>query len=159
MGEVLRRLLGERWLLLQPLPSPGRQCVQCENTFHSVYFHKVGTPQDQDELVFRNDNEPNRYHFAGATEDGRYVVLNTSTGTDGNALHVMDREADNPAWLPLVEGFKHHSSLVEHVEGKLYVLTDIGAPRYRLVAADPPRPRTNPCGKTCSQNRTTCWSR
>ena len=145
-GEVLEwvKFSGASWVndgfYYSRYPAPEGSALSAENTFHSVYFHKVGTPQDQDELVFRNDNEPNRYHFAGATEDGRYVVLNTSTGTDGNALHVMDREADSPAWLPLVEGFKHHSSLVEHVEGKLYVLTDIGAPRYRLVAADPASP-------------------
>ena len=164
-GEVLEwvKFSGASWVndgfYYSRYPAPEGSAFSAENTFHSVYFHKVGTPQDQDELVFRNDNEPNRYHFAGATEDGRYVVLNTSTGTDGNALHVMDREADNAAWLPLVEGFKHHSSLVEHVEGKLYVLTDIGAPRYRLVAADPASPSTSPCGRTCSQSRTTCWSR
>ena len=90
--------------------------------------------------MFRNDDEPNRYHFCGTTEDGEYVVLNTSTGTDGNSLHVKSLKSDGADWMPLVEGFTHHSSLVEHVNGALYMLTDIGAPRYRLVAADPADP-------------------
>ena len=121
-------------------PAPEGSAYSAENTFHSVYFHKVGTPQAQDELVFRNDDEPNRYHFCGTTEDGQYVVLNTSTGTDGNSLHVKSLKGGGTDWMPLVEGFTHHSSLVEHVNGALYMLTDIDAPRYRLVATDPSDP-------------------
>ena len=47
---------------------------------------KSARHNQEDYFVFRNDNEPNRYHFAGTTEDGKYVVLNTSTGTDGNSF-------------------------------------------------------------------------
>ena len=145
-GEVLEwvKFSGAAWVeggfYYSRYPAPEGSAYSAENTFHSVYFHKVGTPQSEDELVFRNDNEPNRYHFCGTTEDGQYVVLNTSTGTDGNSLHVKSLKGDGTDWMPLVEGFTHHSSLVEHVNGALYVLTDIDAPRYRLVAADPSDP-------------------
>ena len=144
-GEVLEwvKFSGASWVdggfYYSRYPAPEGSAYSAENTFHSVYFHKVGTPQSEDVLVFRNDDEPNRYHFAGATEDGKYVVLNTSTGTDGNSLHVMSLEEDAD-WKPIVDGFQHHSSMVEHVNGKLYILTDIDAPRYRLVAADPTDP-------------------
>ena len=145
-GEVLEwvKFSGASWVgdgfYYSRYPAPEGSALSAENTFHSVYFHRVGTPQSEDELVFRNDNEPNRYHFAGATEDGQYVVLNTSTGTDGNSLHVKSLKQPDGDWAPIVDGFVHHSSLVEHVGGKLYVLTDIDAPRYRLVAADPSDP-------------------
>ena len=145
-GEVLEwvKFSGAAWVeggfYYSRYPAPEGSAYSAENTFHSVYFHKVGTPQSEDELVFRNDDEPNRYHFCGTTEDGQYVVLNTSTGTDGNSLHVKSLKEDGADWMPLVEGFTHHSSLVEHVKGTLYVLTDIDAPRYRLVAADPRDP-------------------
>ena len=68
------------------------------------------------------------------------MVLNTSTGTDGNSLHVKPLNQDGAEWAPIVDGFTHHSSVVEHVNGKLYMLTDIDAPRYRLVAVDPADP-------------------
>ena len=102
-----------------------------------VYFHKVGTPSRKMNWSFGNDDEPNRYHFAGATEDGKYVVLNTSTGTDGSSLacHVAEEDGDWNAHCRRLHA--DHSSMVEHVNGKLYMLTDIDAPRYRLVAADP----------------------
>ena len=123
-----------------------------------MYFHKVGTPQSEDELVFRNDNEPNRYHFAGTTEDGKYVVLNTSTGTDGNSLHVKPLNQDGAAWAPIVDGFTHHS-VVEHVNGKLYMLTDIDAPRYRLVAVDPADPSNMALWSDVLPESEDLWSR
>ena len=145
-GEVLEwvKFSGASWVdggfYYSRYPAPEGSAYSAENTFHSVYFHKVGTPQSEDELVFRNNNEPNRYHFAGTTEDGKYVVLNTSTGTDGNSLHVKQLNQEGAEWAPIVDGFTHHSSVVEHVHGKLYMLTDIDAPRYRLVAVDPEDP-------------------
>ena len=132
---------------------PLKAAHSVQRTPSTAYFHKVGTPQDQDELVFRNDNEPNRYHFAGATEDGRYVVFNTSTGTDGNALHVMARRTTLPG-----PGGRLQAPPVPRARGRSCMSRMTGAPRYRLVAADPASPSPNR-GKTCSQNRTTCWSR
>ncbi len=145
-GEVLEwvKFSGASWIdggfYYSRYPAPEGSAFSAENTYHSVYFHEVGRPQSEDRLVFRNDDEPNRYHFAGATEDGKYVVLSTSTGTDGNSLHVKSLEEDGAQWKPIVTGFKHNSSMVDHVDGGLYVLTDIGAPRYRLIAADPADP-------------------
>lgn len=116
-------------------PEPQGSALSQENTFHSVYYHRLGTPQSADELVFRNDQEPNRYHFVSVTEDKKFLILNTSTGTDGNSLHFKDADKPQSPWLPLVEGFDTHSSVVTHQGGFLYVLTDIDAPRYRLVKA------------------------
>lgn len=145
-GELLQDLLkwvkfsGASWVgdgfYYSRYPAPDGSEFSSENTFHSVYFHKVGTDQEADELIFRNDSEPNRYHFAYATEDNRYLVLNTSTGTDGNSLHIRDLEAGGD-WINVVNGFDTRSSIVDHVDGRLMILTDIDAPKYRLVGADP----------------------
>ena len=94
---------------------------------------KLGPPQSQDRLVYRNDNEPNRYHFAYTTEDRRYLILNTSTGTDGNSLDYLDLQAPDAQWESLVSGFDTRCSVVDHHEGRLLVLTDDNAPTYRLV--------------------------
>lgn len=118
-------------------PEPEGSAFSSENIFHSVYFHKLGTLQSEDELIYRDDNEPNRYHFAYATEDNKFLILNISTGTDGNSLLVKDLEQEDSEWRVLVGGFNDHSSVVEHIDGKIIFLTDIDAPKYRLVAADP----------------------
>ena len=116
-------------------PEPEGSALSQENTFHSVYYHRLGTPQSADELVFRNDKEPNRYHFVSVTEDQKYLILNTSTGTDGNSLHFKEANQPRSPWRPIVEGFDTHSSVVAHLDGNFLLLTDIEAPRYRLVQA------------------------
>lgn len=146
-GEVLKwvKFSGAAWVdggfYYSRYPAPEGSAFSAENTFHSVYFHRVGTPQAEDVLVFRNEDEPNRYHFVNTTEDGQFAILNTSTGTDGNSLHVLSPAGGDSNWKPVVEGFESHQSIVEHVLGRLYMLTDINAPRYRLVAVDPSAPK------------------
>lgn len=143
VGDILDwvKFSGASWLghgfFYSRYPEPDGSEFSSENTFHSVYYHKVGTPQSEDKLIFRNDDEPNRYHFVSVTEDEKFIILNTSTGTDGNSLHVKAAEDLDGEWMELVGGFAHRSNIVGHYNGKLYFRTDIDAPRYRLVAVDP----------------------
>ena len=138
-GDVLKwvKFSGSSWVgngfYYSRYPAPDGSALSAENTFHSVYYHEVGTPQSQDRLVYRNDKEPNRYHFAYTTEDRRYLILNTSTGTDGNSLDYLDLQAPDAQWESLVSGFDTRCSVVDHHEGRLLVLTDDNAPTYRLV--------------------------
>ncbi len=124
-------------------PEPEESAFSSENTFHSVYFHKIGTLQSEDVLVYIDEKEPNRYHFAWATEDNNYLVLNVSTGTDGNSLLIKDLRTEGSDWRILVDGFTDHSGVVGSVEGKILLLTDIEAPKYRLVVVDPTQELTN----------------
>ena len=138
-GDVLKwvKFSGTSWVgdgfYYSRYPAPEGSEFSAENTFHSVYFHKIGTDQSQDRLVFRNDDEPNRYHFAYATEDEKFLVLSTSTGTDGNSIHVLDLQNPNAEWQELIGGFNTRSSVVDHVNGRFLVLTDKDAPKYRLA--------------------------
>ena len=124
-------------------PEPEGSAFSSENTFHSVYFHKLGTAQSEDDLVYIDEKEPNRYHFAWATEDNNYLILNVSTGTDGNSLLIKDLRVEGAEWRVLVDGFTDHSGVVGSVGGKILLLTDIDAPKYRLVAVDPVQELTN----------------
>lgn len=121
-------------------PEPEGSDLSAENTFHSVYYHALGTDQTQDILIFRNPDEPNRYHFGSTSEDEEFLVLNTSTGTDGNSIHLLDLRnwdgATPPAptdFVEVVGGFSSRNSVAEVMDGNLYLLTDIEAPKYRLV--------------------------
>ena len=123
-GDVLEwvKFSGASWVgdgfYYSRYPAPDGSEFSAENTFHSVYFHKAGTPQSEDELVFRNDDEPNRYHFAYATEDNRLPHPQHSTGTDGNNLHIKDLTDPNADWQMVVDGFNTRSSIVDHLDGK-----------------------------------------
>ena len=138
-GDVLEwvKFSGTSWVgngfYYSRYPAPSGSEFSSENTFHSVYYHEIGTPQSEDRLVYRNDQEPNRYHFAYATEDRKYLILNTSTGTDGNSLDYLDLSNTAAGWQSLVPGFDTRCSVVDHVDGRFYVLTDQDAPTYRMV--------------------------
>ena len=138
-GDVLRwvKFSGTSWVgngfYYSRYPTPEGSELSAENTHHSVYYHEVGTDQSKDRLIYRNDKEPNRYHFAYATEDKQYLILNSSTGTDGNSLDFLDLTNPNATWQKLIRGFNTRSSVVDHHNGRFLVLTDIDAPTYRLV--------------------------
>ena len=141
-GEILKwvKFSGTSWsgngFYYSRYPEPDGSEYSAENTYHSVYYHEIGTDQSADRLIFRNDEEPNRYHFAYATEDRKFLVLSTSTGTDGNSIHVRSLEIENAPWVEVIGGFDTRSSLIDHTNGQFLVLTDQDAPKYRLIGID-----------------------
>ncbi|HLV52922.1 MAG TPA: prolyl oligopeptidase family serine peptidase [Cryomorphaceae bacterium] len=118
-----------------PEPEPGSE-LSGDNRFHSVYFHKVGTPQSEDKLFYSNENAPNLYHFVGVTEDKKYLTMSAASGTDGFETFIKDLENDGEL-TRITHGFANKTSIVDHHDGKLLALTDIDAPNYRLVSIDP----------------------
>ncbi len=121
-----------------PTPVDGTE-LSATNDYHSIYFHKLGDDQSQDQLIFDNKSEPKRYHFGGLTEDKHYHIVYASTGTDGFETYYKDlRKSDG--YRALFTGFKNKSSIVDYVGDRFLVLTDIGAPKYRLVSIDPDQP-------------------
>ncbi len=127
-----------------PAPSEGNE-LKGNNQFHSVYFHKLGTPQSEDVLIWEDKNRPEMYHFGQVTEDEKYFVMLAAPGTDGYATYLLDLTKPIGTAKPqlLFEGYKNKSTVVDHRDGELLVLTDIDAPNYRLVAVDPQRPDTS----------------
>lgn len=118
-----------------PTPEKGQE-YSGDNRLHSVYYHKLGTPQSEDELVFQDKDNPTHYHFGGVTEDSRYFILYKQPGTDGFATYYKDLNNPKDDFNLLFGGFKNKSSIVDHQDGKFLVLTDIGAPNYRLISLD-----------------------
>ena len=124
-----------------PSPEPGSE-LSGNNQYHSVYYHKLGTPQSQDLLVWKDEANPAMYHFGDVTEDERYFVMYAAPGTDGYATYLLDLKGDWKQRKPqlLFEGYKNKSNVLDHRNGKLLVITDINAPNYQLVSVDPQNP-------------------
>jgi prolyl oligopeptidase len=59
---------------------------------HKVYFHKLGTKQSEDQLIFGGDKTPRRYLGAGVSEDQRYLIISAANATNGNELYIKDRK-------------------------------------------------------------------
>ena len=113
-----------------------------QNQFHKVFYHTVGTPQSSDRLVFEDKEHPLRYIRADVTEDEKYLILSVLEGTSGNALYFQSLSQPNAKIIPLMKGFSNNSSVVDHQNGRLLVLTDKDASNYRLTSISATQPDT-----------------
>ncbi|MGB0806541.1 MAG: prolyl oligopeptidase family serine peptidase [Salibacteraceae bacterium] len=117
-------------------PTAGDE-LSAENKFHSVYYHEIGTQQSEDKLVYRDESDPNLYHGISVTEDEKFLVLYVYQGTDNIDIHFKSTQNLKNDFLPLITGFASKSDVVDHVNGKFLVRTDLDAPLNKLVAIDP----------------------
>jgi len=124
-----------------PAPEEGAE-LSGNNQYHSVYYHALGTGQAEDKLIWEDRDKPYMYHFGGVTEDKRYFVMYAAPGTDGYATYLLDLQQSIGSTKPklLFEGYKNKSTVVDHANGELLVLTDLDAPNYRCVRVNPNKP-------------------
>lgn len=121
-----------------PEPAKGSE-LSGNNMNHWVYYHKLGTPQSADRLIFKDEKNPAYYHFGNVSEDDRYFILYQAPGTDGFATMYKDLEKDAP-FVTLFEGYKNKSTVIHNIGTKFLVLTDMDAPNYRLIEVDITKP-------------------
>ncbi len=103
-----------------------------------VYFHKLGTKQAEDQLVYRRPDHPDWNFWVTHSDDGRYLVLTIARSTDPQN-QVFVREASAPADAPfkeLIGDFKNQFSFMGNDGTKLYFQTDLDAPTKRIVTMD-----------------------
>ncbi|GAB3909797.1 prolyl oligopeptidase family serine peptidase [Larkinella knui] len=117
-------------------PADGQE-LSSKNEFMKVYFHRQGTPQAQDQLIYEDKTHPLRYFFAQTTEDERFLILNISEGTDGSEIWYKDAQAKDQTFKRLVEGFKYNYSVVDNAGDQLLVYHNNGAPNYKVSKVDP----------------------
>ena len=113
------------------------------NFNQQVFFHRIGTEQGEDELVFATPDNPRANHRTSVTSDGRWAVISSTIGTDDrNELHLIDlskRERRGLRTKPLIKGFKSSWQIIDSVDGKLYARTNFEAPRNRIMTIRPGR--------------------
>ena len=104
---------------------------------HKVFYHKLGTLQNQDELVYGGrPDKKHRYIGASVTEDQNYLVLSAATSTYGNKLFIQDLKDPNGLLIPIVDDIKSDNTVIENVGSKLYIVTDRNAPNTKIVTVD-----------------------
>ncbi|MBM3791189.1 MAG: S9 family peptidase, partial [Acidobacteria bacterium] len=120
-------------------PEAGKE-LTASNEYQKVYYHELGTMQSQDRLVYEDREHPLRYHSAEVTEDERFLLLSVSEGTHGNELYLRDLKPRDAAFVPVVRGFEYNTEVIDNDGGRLLLLTDMGAPTGKIVAADSRKP-------------------
>ncbi|MDR0713990.1 MAG: prolyl oligopeptidase family serine peptidase [Bacteroidales bacterium] len=112
-----------------------------QNRYQKVYYHTLGTPQSSDQLVFEDREHPLRYFSAQVTEDEEYLIIYASEGTSGVELYFRQLKQPAGKITLLAKGFDYNYKVADHERGRLLLLTDHGAPNYRLVSVDPNHPK------------------
>ncbi|MEP1223027.1 prolyl oligopeptidase family serine peptidase [Maribacter dokdonensis] len=108
---------------------------------HKVYYHKLGTPQKNDELIFGGiPTEKHRYIGASVTEDNKYLLISASVSTSGNKLFIRNLEDPNGLLIPMVENTESDNYVIDNVGSKLYIVTNRNAPNKKIVTVDASNP-------------------
>jgi prolyl oligopeptidase len=117
-------------------PPPGRE-YESANYFQKLYYHRLGTPQSEDLLVYHRPDQKEWGFAGGVTEDGNYLIISVWRGTDPkNLLFYKDLRDPNSPVVELIREFEAEYSFVGNDGSRFWLLTDLDAPRRRLVAID-----------------------
>jgi prolyl oligopeptidase len=133
--------VGEEGFLYSRFPEPEEgKDFQALNYNQAIYFHRLGTTQDADELVYASPQDPVVGHSASVTSDGRWAIITSHKGTDARyEVHAVDLIArEKLGWQAraLVQGFDDSWSAVDSIDGKIWFVTNKDAPLYRVMAID-----------------------
>jgi prolyl oligopeptidase len=107
---------------------------------HKLYFHKLGTSQKEDIVIFGLDQK-RRYVGGYVTEDNHFLVISAANSTYGNELYIQDLTKSNSPIITIVDNFNSANSIIENEGGKLFIDTDLNAPNKRIVTVDVTNPK------------------
>lgn len=109
---------------------------------HKVYYHKLGTNQSEDQLIYGGTpDEKHRYIYGGVTEDDHYLIITPRVSTSGNKLYIKDLTVPNAPFVEILGHTDSDSNIIENVGSKLYIMTNLNAPNQKIVTVDASDPK------------------
>ncbi|HUN77096.1 MAG TPA: prolyl oligopeptidase family serine peptidase [Steroidobacteraceae bacterium] len=124
-------------------PKPGA-ALKAANQYQKLYFHRLGTAQSDDVLVYTRRDDPDWFVSGQVTDDGRFLVIQANHGDEvQNTLLVQDLSRPGTRPVPIITQPTAVYSFIGNIGTTFYVLTDAGAPRYRILAFDFEHPARN----------------
>ena len=116
-------------------PEEGKELEE-SNYFQKLYYHRVGTPQSEDELLYERTDQKEWGFFGQVTDDGRYLAITVWKGTlRENAIFYKDLKEDGDV-TELLPNFDARYVLIGNIDRTFYLVTDLKAPLSRLIAVD-----------------------
>ena len=115
-------------------PKEGDAVYSAQNTNQKVYFHRLGTKQEEDLLIFEDKRNPLHYHSGGESEDGKWQFITTQAGTSGTQM--LYRRSSDKMWRIMFKGFEYDYILLDCFEDEALVMTNDNATNYRLVGVN-----------------------
>ncbi len=118
-------------------PDPGEgQMLKAANKNNMVYYHKVGTDQSVDQLIYEDKQNPDQGFGLSVSEDEKFAFLTITQSTSGNALYFKKLGDKKASWIKLVTKFDNNFWPVDHKDGKIIIMTDYQAPKYKVISVD-----------------------
>ncbi|RUT68043.1 S9 family peptidase [Flavobacterium cupreum] len=132
--------LGNEGFYYSSYDKPKGSELSAKTDQHKLYFHKLGTAQKDDKIIFGADQK-RRYVGGYVTEDDRYLVISAANSTYGNELYIKDLSKPESPIITIVDNFNSDNQIIENVGSKLFIDTDLGAPNKRIVTVDVSNPK------------------
>ncbi len=108
---------------------------------HKVYYHKLGTSQKEDQVIYGGiPDEKHRYIYGTVTEDNRYLLVSPRVSTSGNKLFIKDLTKPNSKLVTILDDTDSDTYVIENEGSKLYLVTDLNAPNKKIVIVDASNP-------------------
>lgn len=121
-------------------PPEGQEFTQV-NEFNKLYFHRLGTPQSQDILIYERPDKPKWGFYAGVSDDGRYLIIEISEGTDRrNRVYYQSLDGSDTKVVALLDDFDASYSFIDNDGPIFWFKTDLDAARSRVIAIDVRQP-------------------
>lgn len=119
---------------------PEGSLLSAKTDEHKLYYHKLGTPQKDDKVIF-GDTQKRRYVGGGLTEDERFLVISAANSTYGGEMYIQDLSKPGSPIITVVDNFDSDSNVIDNVGSTLYIATDYKAPNTRVVTVDAAKPQ------------------
>lgn len=108
---------------------------------HKVFYHKLGTSQKEDLLIYGGKpEEKHRYIYGTVTEDDKYLVLTPRVSTSGNKLFIKDLSVPNSEFITILNHTDSDTYLIENEDSKLFLVTNLNTPNKKIVSVDASNP-------------------
>ncbi len=111
------------------------------NENHKIYYHKLGTPQEQDELFYSNPKQPRYFHQVDLTEDEHYMFLFESGQGAGSTLWIRDMQDPKGKFVQIADDMDYQYSPIDVIDGTLYIFTNYNAPKGRICKVSAKSPQ------------------
>ncbi len=132
--------LGNEGFYYSSYDKPKGSELSAKTDQHKLYFHKLGTSQKEDQVIFGADQK-RRYVGGYVTEDNHYLVITAANSTYGNELYIKDLTVANSPIITIIDNFNNASTIIENEGTKLFIETDLNAPNGRVVSVDFSNPK------------------
>jgi len=120
---------------------PESDSLKATNYFQKVYFHKLGTPQDRDELVYERPDQKDWLFGGQVTEDGDYLIIPVSQGTDSKTrVYYKDLRSKDSAVVKLLDDFDAAYTFIGNDGPRFWFQTDLQSPRGKIIEIDITKP-------------------